>query len=440
MRPPYGVDVPIVRGRQQRFKVNSEMTQLPRKFAFALVLIVAPMLGSLSAPARAETQPSSVGLFDEAWRLTRDRYYDSSMSGLDWNAVGDKYRPQAAAASSSEQLSIVINAMLAELGASHTGYFTPADPAYFQLADIFGGAERREARPFFKGGEIRYPGIGIFTREIDGRVFVTGVMDGLPAAKADLRVGDEIVDADGHPFAPVESFAGKVGQQVALNIRRYRDSAPRPLPVTPQMIQPNDAFLNAMRDSARVIEAGGLKIGYLHVWSYAGREYQNLLEELISDGKLKDADALIWDLRDGWGGAQPEYLDIFASGPTMTMKDRNDTNPETVAAKWRRPAALLMNGGTRSGKEVLAYGFKKYGFGEVVGTRSAGALLAGRTFYLSDGSLLLLAVADVAVDGERLEGRGVAPTIEVPFDMRYAAGADPQLDRAVEVLTEKLSQ
>jgi len=407
----------------------------------ALLVLASPVfVPAVPAPVAAETQISSVALFNESWRLARDRFYDSNMGGLDWNAIGDRYRRQAAAAATSEQLSVVINAMLAELGASHTGYFTPADPAYFQLADIFGGAERKEARPFFKGDEIRYPGIGIFTREIKGRTFVTGVMDGLPAAQADLRVGDEIVDADGRPFAPVDSFAGKAGQPVTLNIRRYRDSVPRPLLVTPQMLQPNTAFLNAMRDSARVIEAGGLKIGYVHVWSYAGRQYQNLLEELISDGKLKDTDALIWDLRDGWGGAQPDYLDIFAPGPTMTMKDRHDSKPDVINAKWRRPAVLLVNGGTRSGKEVLTYGFKRYDYGEVVGTRTAGALLAGRTFYLSDGSLLLLAVADVAVDGERLEGKGVAPTIEVPFDLPYAAGADPQLDRAVEVLTLELSQ
>jgi carboxyl-terminal processing protease len=410
-----------------------------RKVLFALLLVTAAQLAAIG-PVPAETQPSNVALFDEAWRTTRDRFYDRSMSGLDWSAIGNKYRPQAVAASSQKQLSVVINAMLAELGASHTGYFTPAEPAYYQLADIFGGAERKEARPFFKGDEIRYPGIGIFTRKIDGRLFVSGVMDGLPAAKAGLRVGDEIVDADGQPFAPVDSFADKVGPHVTLHIRRHRESVPRPLIVAPRMIQPNDTFLSAMRDSARVIHAGGLKIGYVHVWCYAGRQYQNLLEELISDGKLKDADALIWDLRDGWGGAQPDYLDIFATGPTMTMKDRNDAAPKTVAAKWRRPAAMLINGGTRSGKEVLAYGFKKYGYGEVIGTRTAGALLAGRTFYLSDGSFLLLAVADVAVDGERLEGKGVEPTVEVPFDIRYAAGADPQLDRAVDLLTQKLSQ
>ena len=101
-----------------------------------------------------------------------------------------------------------------------------------------------------------------------------------------------------------------------------------------------------------------------------------------------------------------------------------------------QPVVLLINGGTRSGKEVLAHGFKKYGFGQIVGTRSAGALLAGRAYLLSNGSLLLLAVADVSVDGERLEGRGVTPLVTVPFDIRYAQGNDPQLARAIDLLTQ----
>ena len=54
---------------------------------------------------------------------------------------------------------------------------------------------------------------------------------------------------------------------------------------------------------------------------------------------------------------------------------------------------------------------------------------------MSDGSLLLVAVDDVRVDGERLEAVGVTPTIEVLFDRSYAAGKDPQIDRAVEVLS-----
>jgi carboxyl-terminal processing protease len=197
-------------------------------------------------------------------------------------------------------------------------------------------------------------------------------------------------------------------------------------------------YLKAMEESARIIDAGGRKIGYVHIWSYARYEYQNLLEELLTSGKLKDADALIWDLRDGWGGADPSYLDIFNSvGPTMTLTERGGER-DIVNGKWRKPVVLLINDGTRSGKEVLAYGFKKYGIGNVIGTRSAGALLAGRAYLMSNGDLLLLAVADVSIDGERLEGRGVTPSITVPFDFRYAQGRDPQLARAVDILAQTI--
>ena len=78
---------------------------------------------------------------------------------------------------------------------------------------------------------------------------------------------------------------------------------------------------------------------------------------------------------------------------------------------------MLINEGTRSGKEVLAYGFKQYRLGELIGHRTEGAVLAATAFLIGDDGLLLLAVEDVLVDGQRLEGVGVTPTIEVPFDL-----------------------
>jgi len=41
----------------------------------------------------------------------------------------------------------------------------------------------------------------------------------------------------------------------------------------------------------------------------------------------------------------------------------------------------------------------------------------------------------LTVDGEVLEGRGVAPDVVVPFDVRYSDGEDPQLERALEILS-----
>jgi carboxyl-terminal processing protease len=57
---------------------------------------------------------------------------------------------------------------------------------------------------------------------------------------------------------------------------------------------------------------------------------------------------------------------------------------------------------------------------------------------MSDDSLLLLAVADVIIDGRRLEGVGVEPTVTAPFCIEYANGGDPQLDMAVSILVETL--
>ena len=381
-------------------------------------------------------------LFEQVWRTARDHFYDPSMHGLDWSAVRERYEPAVQAAQSDEARAAIINAMLAELGASHTGLYIRDDPAYYQLADIFSGKLRREGLDrVFPSGEVTYPSIGVFTR-LDGqkRTFITGVIAGTPAARAGLLTGDEILAADGMPFRPVGSFQDKVGAPVALTIRRIADGSPFEVSVVPEKVRPSRMFLQGLEASARIIEGPrGARIGYVHVWSYASPAYQRTLERLIADGPLKEADALIWDLRDGWGGAEPEYLDLFnARAPSMQLTSRGGMT-RTLNVKWRKPVAMLINNGTRSGKEVLAYGFKKYGLGEVIGTPTARAVLAATAFLMDDDSLLLLAVSDVSVDGERLEGAGVTPTIDVPFDTNYAAGKDPQLDRAVEALSHSVA-
>jgi C-terminal processing protease CtpA/Prc len=382
------------------------------------------------------TAGSNPADFDQVWELVRDRFYDPRLNGLDWQGERARFRPQAASAPSRDDAAAVINAMLAKLGASHTHYYTPQDPAYYQLAGIFAGPlERRGLERVFPRGDVSYPGIGVFADADDeGRTFTTGVIEGAPAHAAGILLGDEIVSADDRPFRPVDSFRGKVGGSVSLKIRRAAGAEPIAIAVAPADLHPDEMFLRGLKESARVIAADKARIGYVRIWSYASPRMQSALEDLIADGPLKDADALVWDLRGGWGGAQPEYLDLFnPRAPTMQVKDRNG---ETgfVDVKWRKPVAMLINEGTRSGKEVLAYGFKEYRLGELVGHRTEGAVLAATAFLIGEDGLLLLAVEDVLVDGQRLEGVGVTPTIEVPFDSRYAAGGDPQLDRAVQVL------
>jgi carboxyl-terminal processing protease len=390
-------------------------------------------------PASAEETRSETDLavFDEVWQHVRDALYDPTLRGLDWVAIREQYRPLAAAAS-GEARSAVINRMLDALAASHTRHYTSADPAYYQLLDIFAGSLRRDLRRVFPDGQVVYPSIGIFTQRLGEKLFIRGLLEGLPAAKAGLLVGDELLSADGAPYHPVQSLHAKVNQEVTLQVRRSPDGPPHNVVVVPEQVKPNEEFLKAMRESARIIHADGVALGYIRVWSYAGQQYQRLLEHEIFAGVLQEAEALVLDLRDGWGGAQAHYLDLFqAQGPMVTMVDRHGKH--TVAnLKWRKPVAMLVNSGTRSGKEILAYGFKKYGLGELIGTRTTGAVLAARAFLLSDSSLLILAVDDVFVDGQRLEGVGVTPTIEVPFTLEYAQGRDPQLERAIALLSRSV--
>jgi carboxyl-terminal processing protease len=384
-----------------------------------LILLLGVSLGvtsQLQADALLPTtaiQPqqtsANLGVFEEVWRTVHEHFYDPTFHGLDWVAVGAKYRLLAPAAGSDVERSAVFNRMLSELAASHTGYYTASDPAYYQLLDIFSGALRQPLRRLFPDGQVSYPGIGIFTKSLDGKTFISGVLDGLAASK--------------------------VGQEVTLTIRRRGDGPSEDVVAVPERINPNKAFLKAMEESARTIDTNGVKIGYIHVWSYAGAQYQQLLERELSSGKLKDADALVWDLRDGWGGAEAEYLHLFTGRAPITTLINRDGRKSVANVSWHKPVAMLVNGGTRSGKEILAYGFKEYGVGEVIGSRTAGAVLAGRAYLLSDDSLVLVAVADVLVDGRRLEGVGVMPTISVAFPLPYAQGQDPQLDRAVEVLS-----
>jgi len=408
-----------------------------RLTSMAAASAMAPAWAEQLEPADSATsQPVSarVVTFEEVWRTVRDRFYDPHLHGLDWSAVRERYLPGATRASSEEALASVTNSMLSELHASHTRYYTRYEPEYYQLSDIFAGALRRRGlERAFPGGRISYPGIGILSRlDMQGHSVITGVIERTPAQQAGLLAGDVIVFADGAPFQPVQSFRDKIGKEVVLSLRRA--GAFMQISATPVDIEPNKMFLDGLRASARIIRANGRSIGYVHVWCYAGSVYQRTLEHLLSQSPLNEADALIWDLRDGWGGAIPEYLDLFNTrAPTMQVTDRNGAS-ELRNVKWRKPVAMLVNGGTRSGKEILAYGFKKYRLGEVIGTRTEGAVLAA-TAFLIGGGLLLLAVQDVRVDGERLEGVGVVPTIEVRADPASVGLSDPQLDRAIAVLS-----
>ena len=404
-------------------------------------MALAVWLVTCACRSRAESAeaPTYVERFQEIWRIVRDSFFDPHYNGADWVQLGQIYGLEAAQAHTDDEFASIVNQMLAELHTSHTHLYTSREPEYFQLCGTFWPFLRPKLESILPGGKPDYPSIGIFTQTNQGRTFVRDVLDGSPAAQAGLRPGDELLSVNNEPFAALNSFTGKTGHPVQVQIRRTAGADPVVVSVTPQMCDAATQFLDAVKASVEVVDRDGVKVGYIHMWSYAGDVYQMELEDELN-GRLRDADALVLDLRDGPGGASPSYLwPFFAPSMTQAFVQR-DQLPSIEQTAWSKPVCLLVNEGTRSGKEPLTYLFKKSGRGPVVGTKTAGAVMAGHITVLSDGSLLMVPTIGGTTDGLQLEGHGVAPTVEVPFSVEYTNGVDPQRIRAIDIMCQAVRE
>jgi carboxyl-terminal processing protease len=416
---------------------------MPAPRSLCLVILLTASLGGTSGCAGPA--PATAGdILDEIHATVAMRFFDPGLKGVDWSAARTRARAGLERATDPAGRADALNAMLAELGASHTQYLTDEDQAWYVLLELFWDAfdpERRER--LFPDGRPDWPGIGVLTERVElageHAWFARTVLAGGPAEAAGVRVGDRLLAVEGQPFRPVAPFRARVGQPTRVQVQRTSDPASaRELVLVPESGSPSALFRRALEEGSGVLRQGGKRLAYAPLVSWAGEELQAALQELLLTGPLSGADGLVLDLRGGFGGANPEYLNLFRRDlPRLAF--RNRAGHELVReASWRKPVVLLVDEGTTSGKEIVARAFQREKRGPVVGARTAGAVLGGSAVLLADGSLLYLAVSDVRVDGERLEGVGVTPDVLVPFVRPYAAGADPQLERALATLAAEL--
>jgi carboxyl-terminal processing protease len=391
----------------------------------ALILLAAVCRATIADPAPEAAPGGFSAVGGEIVKSVQDEFYDSGRAAA-WARAHADY---AGDIRDAETFLRETRRRLAELGASHTEYYTPDTPGYYDLLAIFEPVLQKSPET---------ESLGLAAIEAEGGWFVKRIFAGGPAEAAGLRRGDRLVTAEGEPFHPLRSLRGKAGKPVALGVQSRRGGPVRAVAVTPRKINPKQEWLEAQKTGTRLLDHQGHRIAYAPLWSCAGEEHQDLLAEALF-GDLREAEVLVLDLRGGWGGCSPQFVNLF--NPAVPHFLRTDQKGQRVltAPSWRKPLVVLIDGGSRSGKEVVSRALQRHRLGTLVGERSAGAVLAGKINLLSDGSLLFLAVQDIVVDGERLEGSGVAPDIPVPSDLPYAGGRDPQLERALEAAVQRIA-
>lgn len=440
-------------------------------------LAIAALVVALPAPARLIAQEAPSSRFGPPEGSTRENFQllfnavvervgksfwdKDGLASADWAREAELARRNVVEAPTLEQAARRINDLLGKLKTSHTGLLTPEDQDYYNLLDVFSGSRsaRKLAKQFHSG--VYYAGIGIFSIRIDDRNFVDAVMETSPAERAGIMVGDEIVNVDGAPFHPIRSFRGRIGQLATIALRRTPDGPVQLVRCDVVRISPLRLFNNATAASARVIEQAGRRIGYVHVWaSFRDQSVQSLKTALaklnVDDGVARSAisesgeqndkartpaapiDGLILDMRGkigGTGTTAARYLDVIdPRGPRVRSRNRGDNDQPSVSL--REKTVLLIDHHTRSTAELFAHAYKRERQGTVIGTPTAGAVSAASAFAMPGGNLLYLAVMGLEVDGEILEGQGVAPDITVQRPLPYSNGADPVLDVALAQLAK----
>jgi carboxyl-terminal processing protease len=385
----------------------------------ALVLALVAQLGA-ATPSESPSRPDPRAVFDAATALVKGNFYDKTLRGLPWDHLTAEARASLRPNSGDDELKVAVNGLLSRLQASHTEFYSDRDQAYWALRGIFSHR--------LKGHPVRQ--VGAWFERSGDKWFVRNVFEGSEAAAAGILPGDEVVSADGEPLQPVVSFRTlKAALGVRLEIRRSPTALPRSIHVETAFRSYQEIMLLATKRSARIYSRGGRKVGYFHLWAGTHREFLRALKH-AAHAYEKQADALVLDLRDGFGGAGPEYVEPFER-----MSDGDSPLPEKH--RFGKPLVVLVNGGTRSGKEWVAYLLKKAGR-TLVGTTTRGYFLAARPYVLGEARYLLyLAVSNAGPPGVEIEGKGVIPDVEVPFDFHYSAGADPQLERALAVAAEQ---
>ncbi|MGZ5114355.1 MAG: S41 family peptidase [Usitatibacter sp.] len=390
-----------------------------------------------SAPSTALDAAARERAFDFVWNTINDRYHDASLNGVDWVAVGMRYRPVAIAARDDDAFWDTLDRMTGELKDAHTRVESP---------------KRVELR---KRDEAIT--LGFSFMPIEGRLAVTSVNPDSDAWWAGVRPGMALAAIGAEPaWLAYEKLLAETRNDSTGRSRHMR--AVRRLLTGDEGTTEDftfersdgtrfDARLARRKvatragTSHRVLPSG---FGYLRLTQWTLGVMPRALEGLDA---LMKTPGIVIDLRGNPGGSVHAVNSMLTRFfPTRTELGRTTTRTgrpismlfgtvEIIKLKtevegsrdaYTGPVVILVNAQSASGSELFAGTMQAIGRAVVVGEPSCGCLLGflGYTRIPGGGELAFSEVGFVMANGKHIEGEGVIPSVIVTTTL-----ADLQLNR-----------
>jgi tricorn protease len=376
-------------------------------------------------------------IFREAWRINRDYFYATNMHGADWNAVRAKYEELLPHLASRGDLNRVIRMMLSELAVGHSNT---------------GGGERLyEPKPIPVGllgadydtadGRYRFKTI------YGGAFWDTSLRAPLTAPGVNVKPGEFLLAIDGKEIKTdsevYRQFEGTVGKRVELKIGSRSDgTGSRTVvvePIADESALRNRAWVEG--NLRKVHERSKGRVAYVYVPNTAGSGHEYFKRYFYPQA---DKEAIIVDERFNGGGQVADYYINMLRRPLVSFWATRYGEPlRTPSAAILGPKVMLIDETAGSGGDLLPWMFHKFALGKLVGKRTWGGLVGilGFPVLMDGGGVTAPNLAIFTEDGWIVENVGVAPDISVEQDpAAVAAGKDPQLDRAIEVVLAELAK
>ncbi len=387
---------------------------------------------AVSAEMDVDFASEKAVVFEEAWDVLNRRFYDSTFGGRDWAALRARFQPQVDGARTPDELRRIINLMIGELNASHSGINAARDPATAATQAHVAELGLHFERTPYEAGR------GLVVREV--------VKLGPAAIEGTVKPGETLLAVDGEAVGPHTSLnrllLGKVGRRTVLRVAdtagRARDVVVSPVNAATEAGLMYRQWVDERR--AYVDRISGGKLGYVHIADMGDESLQQLYIDLDAQNQSKQG--VVIDIRNNNGGYINGYaLDVFTRRNYLTLTTRGMFPVPSRQALGQRslglPTVLVINESSLSDAEDFTEGYRSLGLGKVVGSPTAGWIIYTSGQPLIDGSTVRVPGTRVE-DGRGQNMEGHPRPVDVPVLRPLGeteAGRDAQLEAAVKVLT-----